>query len=72
MTKPARDSMSNHRRPDSLTHDESETRTADTTHYEIRLLPRKRVHNEISTPLTTTTAHGFGEIRTAPQSIRLR
>ncbi|TCN48100.1 hypothetical protein EV641_11821 [Rhodococcus sp. SMB37] len=39
MTKPARDSMSNHRRPDSLAHDESETRTVDTTHHEIRLLP---------------------------------
>lgn len=39
MTKPACDSMSNHRRPDSLTHDEPETRTVDTIHHEIRLFP---------------------------------
>ncbi len=31
MTKPACDSMTSHRRPDSLTHDKSESRTA-TTH----------------------------------------
>src|SRR6478752_3263328 len=30
MTKPACDSMSNHRRPDSLTHNQSESRTAAT------------------------------------------
>ncbi|NCL77112.1 hypothetical protein AIIKEEIJ_04602 [Rhodococcus sp. YH1] len=71
MTKPACDSMSNHRRPDSLAHDESEPRTAE-THHQLGLLPLDRVNDQISPPLSAATTNGLGKVRAAPQAIRLR
>jgi len=71
MMKPAGDSMSNHRRPDSLAHDESETRTVD-THQELGLIPFENVNDQVPPPLTTPPADGVREVRAAPQSIRLR
>ncbi len=71
MTKPACDSMSNHRRPDSLAHDQSETRTAD-THQGLGAIAFENVNDQIPPPLTTPSADGVREVRVAPQSIRLR
>jgi len=64
--------MSNHRRPDSLAHDETETRPVDTTHHRIRAIPHIGVYDQIPAPLPATATHRFGEVRVAPQSIRLR
>lgn len=71
MTKPARDSMSNHRRPDSLIHDEPETGTVD-THQELGPIPLESVNHKVSPSLTAAATDGIGKVRAAPQSIRLR
>jgi len=71
MTKPACDSMSNHRRPDSLIHDEPETGTVD-THQELGPITLESVNHQVPPPLTATATDGIGKVRAAPQSIRLR
>ncbi|MBM7458822.1 hypothetical protein JOE26_001497 [Rhodococcus coprophilus] len=71
MTKPARDSMSNHRRPDSLIHDEPETGTVD-THQELGPITLESVNHKVPPPLTATATDGIGKVRAAPQAIRLR
>lgn len=71
MTKPACDSMSNHRRPDSLAYDEPETRAPD-THHELGPVALESMNDQISPSLTTSPADSVREIRATPQSIRLR
>jgi len=61
MTKPACDSMSNHRRPDSLTHNQSESRTA-ATHQLICLYPVECVHNQVASSHPPTASHSQRKI----------
>ncbi|AOW93911.1 hypothetical protein BFN03_17985 [Rhodococcus sp. WMMA185] len=62
MTKPACDSMTNHRRPDSLTHDESESGTA-IAHQLARLYTVKCMYNQVTSTNPATASYGQGKIR---------
>ena len=68
MTKPACDSMSNHRRPDSLAHDQPETGTVICYYQRLYLLAIERVHDKVASSHTTSTSHRHGEIRVATQT----
>lgn len=71
MTKPAGDSMSNHRRPDSLAHDQPETR-AVAVHHELGPIPLDRMYDEIAPTLPAPVADCLGEVRATAQAVRLR
>jgi hypothetical protein len=71
MTKPAGDSMTNHRRSDSLADDEPETGPAD-THQGVGRTTLESMDDQIPSTHTTPTAHRRGEIRAATQAVRLR
>ena len=62
MTKPACDSMSNHRRPDSLAHNQSETRTVTLLTSAIYLRTIECVHDQVASSHTTTTSHSQRKI----------
>ena len=65
MTKPACDSMSNHRRPDSLAHNQTETRTriAD---QRLRLGIGQCVDYDVLTSRTLTATDRGREVRSPP------
>jgi hypothetical protein len=65
MTKPASDSMSNHRRPDSLTDDKPEMRAA-VTHHRLGLIALACMNDQISPSLSASATDSFGEVRAAP------
>jgi len=62
MTKPACDSMSNHRRPDSLAHNQTETRTR-VADQRLRLSFRQNVDYHVRTGRTPATTNGGREVR---------
>ena len=64
--------MSNHRRPDSLAHDQPETGTVICYYQRLYLLAIERVHDKVASSHTTSTSHRHGEIRVATQPERLR
>jgi hypothetical protein len=71
MTKPACDSMSNHRRPDSLAYHQSESRTR-VTHQCVSIRPGESVDNHISPGRSLTSPNGGREVRLPTQPVRLR
>ncbi|KZF10533.1 hypothetical protein A2J03_00035 [Rhodococcus sp. EPR-157] len=71
MPKPARNSMTSYRRPDSLAHNQSESRfahAADNT----CVITRISVNYQVLSTHSTASTHGTREIRAAMQSVRLR
>lgn len=56
--------MSNHRRPDSFTHNQPET-GAVATHHELRPITHDGMNDKIASPLPASAADCFGEVRAA-------
>lgn len=71
MTKPACDSMSNHRRPDSLAYHQSESWTR-VTHQRVSICPGESVNNQIPPGRPLTSSNGGREVRLPTQPVRLR
>lgn len=71
MTKPACDSMSNHRRPDSLAYHQPKSRTR-VTHQCVGVNPDQGVDNHVPPGRTLTSSNGGREVRLTTQAMRLR
>ena len=71
MPKPACNSMTSYRRPDSFTDDQPESRFTDTGDG-IGLVTRESVNDHIRSTHSTASTHDTRKIRAVVQSMRLR
>ena len=71
MPKPARNSMTSYRRPDSFAHDQSESRFADTENRTC-IVTRVGVDDQVLSTYSAASTHRACEISASVQSVRLR
>ncbi len=71
MPKPARNSMTSYRRPDSFTHDQTESGTP-WAGFRTCVVTRERMYNQVLSTHSAASTHHTLEIGAVMQSVRLR